>query len=276
MLCPRAIKEMQMDETLLAALREHRISFRGPPSENRLGIGRIRIPMVLEPFVELRGGSFDIRRIDAFSYLGGRGSRYRHVGRIGRFCSLGPGIICGAPEHDYTGITSHTLMSGHWSARWPEMHDVYGIEQEQIASGKQSLAAATRKRSARITIGNDVWIGDGSYISRGVTIGDGAVVAARTTVVKDVPPYTIVGGTPARVIKQRFPQEIVDRLLASRWWDYGLAILAGTEWTDIGKCLDVIEDRIRNGIEPYQPRKLRIYPDNAIEYFDRYIPPTWE
>lgn len=263
-----------MDNKLIALLREHRVSFRGPSSDNKLGVGRTRIPMVFEPFVELRGGAFDIRRIDAFSYLGGRGSRYRHVGRIGRFCSLGPGIICGAPEHDYTGITSHTLMSGHWSARWPELHHEFGIEQEQITLGRQSLAATTCKRSARITIGNDVWIGDGSFISRGVTIGDGAVVAARATVVKDVPPYTIVGGTPAKVIKPRFPQEIIERLLASQWWDYGLAILAGTEWTNIGKCLDVIEYRIQSGIEPYQPRKLRIYPDNSTEYFVKYTPPN--
>lgn len=263
-----------MDKKLLEALRGHRVSFRGLLSDNKLGVGRIRIPIILEPFVELRGGAFDIRRIDAFSYLGGRGSRYRHVGRIGRFCSLGPGIVCGAPEHAYTGITSHTLMSGHWSARWPEMHDEFGIEKEQITLGKQNLAAATKRRSARIVIGNDVWIGDGSYISRGVTIGDGAVVAARATVVHDVPPYMIVGGTPAKIIKPRFPPEIIERLLASRWWDYGPAILAGTQWTDIGKCLDAIERRIGEGIEPYRPRKLRIYPDDSIEYFDRYTPPS--
>lgn len=263
-----------MDKKLLAALRDHRVSFRGGPSDCKFGVGSTRIPIVLEPFVELRGGAFDIRRIDAFSYLGGRGSRYRHVGRIGRFCSLGPGIICGAPEHAYTGITSHTLMSGHWSVRWPEMHGEFGIEEEQIALGRQSLAAATEKRQARITIGNDVWIGDGSYISRGVTIGDGAVVAARATVVRDVPPYTIVGGTPAMIIKPRFRSEIVDRLLASRWWDYGPAILAGTEWTNIEKCLDAIECRIKEGIKPYRPRKLRIYPDDSIEYFDQYKPPS--
>jgi acetyltransferase-like isoleucine patch superfamily enzyme len=263
-----------MNSELLAVFREHRVSFHGPPAESRLGIGRVRVPLVLEPFVELRGGAFDIRRIDAFSYLGGRGSRYRHIGRIGRFCSLGPGIICGAPEHDYRGITSHSLMAGHWNAKWPEMFDDFGIDADQIALGRQSLATATERKSARITIGNDIWIGDGAFLSRGVTIGDGAVIAARATVVSDVPPYTIVGGTPAKVIKPRFPPEIADRLLASRWWDYGLAILAGTQWTNVEKCLAVIERRIRDGIEPYRPRKLRIYPDDSIEYFDRYTPPS--
>jgi acetyltransferase-like isoleucine patch superfamily enzyme len=263
-----------MNRELLAAFREHRISFRGLPSESRFGVGRVRVPIVLEPFVELRGGVFDIRRIDAFSYLGGRGSRYRHVGRIGRFCSLGAGLICGPPEHDYRGITSHSLMTGHWNIRWPEMFAEFGISADQIALGRQSLVKATERKSARITIGNDVWIGDGAFISRGVTIGDGAVVAARATVVSDVPAYTIVGGTPAKIIKPRFPSEIVERLVASQWWDYGLAILAGTEWTNVEKCLDVIERRIREGIEPYRPRKLRVYPDDSIEYFDRYLPPS--
>lgn len=72
------------------------------------------------------------------------------------------------------------------------------------------------RRSARITIGNDVWIGDGVFLSRGVTVGNGAVIAVRATVVSDVPPYKIVGGTPAKVIKSRFPSEIANRLLASR------------------------------------------------------------
>lgn len=265
-----------MNGELLERLREHRVLFRGPPSANRFGLAGVRVPIVLEPFVELRGGAFDIRRIDAFSYLGGRDSRYRHVGRIGRFCSLGPGITCGMPEHNYTGITSHPLMTGHWNAKCPELAEAFGIEADQIVLGRKSLAAATKKRRARITIGNDVWIGEGVFISRGVTIGDGAVIAARATVVSDVPPYMIVGGTPAKVIKPRFPSEIVDRLLASRWWEYGPGILAGTEWTDIGECLATIERRIEEGIEPYRPRKLRIYPDDSIEHFDRYTPPLGE
>ena len=71
-----------------------------------------------------------------------------------------------------------------------------------------------------IVIGNDVWIGYEAVILAGVTIGDGAVIGARTVVTKDVPPYTIVGGMPAKPIKKRFPQERIDTLLKIKWWDW--------------------------------------------------------
>lgn len=71
-----------------------------------------------------------------------------------------------------------------------------------------------------IIIGNDVWIGYEAVIMAGITIGDGAIVAARAVVTKDVPPYTIVGGTPAKVIRKRFPDDTITTLLTLKWWDW--------------------------------------------------------
>ena len=71
-----------------------------------------------------------------------------------------------------------------------------------------------------ITVGNDVWIGFEAVIMAGVTIGDGAVIGARALVTKDIPPYTIVGGVPAKPIKKRFSEKTIETLLQIRWWDW--------------------------------------------------------
>lgn len=73
-----------------------------------------------------------------------------------------------------------------------------------------------------IIIGNDVWIGYNATIMSGVTIGDGAIIAANSTVIKDVEPYTIVGGNPAKIIKKRFSEEIINKLVDLKWWNWDI------------------------------------------------------
>ena len=77
-----------------------------------------------------------------------------------------------------------------------------------------------------ITIGNDVWIGYEAVILSGVTIGDGAIIGTRAVVTKDVPPYTIVGGSPAKVLKKRFSDDIIDKLLKIKWWNWPVEKIA--------------------------------------------------
>ncbi len=96
-----------------------------------------------------------------------------------------------------------------------------------------------------IIIGNDVWIGREAIILSGVTIGDGAVIAARSIVRKNVPPYTIVGGVPAKQIRKRFDDDVISRLLALRWWDWSDARVNAAVplllQQDITKFLDAAE-----------------------------------
>lgn len=84
-------------------------------------------------------------------------------------------------------------------------------------------------------IGNDVWIGYEAVIMAGVHIGDGAIIAARAVVTKDVLPYTIVGGTPAKEIRKRFDAEVIQQLLKLKWWDWSA--------DKIRKCLPYIAER---------------------------------
>jgi acetyltransferase-like isoleucine patch superfamily enzyme len=96
-----------------------------------------------------------------------------------------------------------------------------------------------------VTIGNDVWMGHNVNVMGNTTIGDGAIVAASAVVTHDVPPYAIVGGVPARLIRYRFPDRTIERLVAVRWWDLPLIRLSGLPFNDIEGCLDRLEEMRR-------------------------------
>jgi hypothetical protein len=88
-----------------------------------------------------------------------------------------------------------------------------------------------------VIIGNDVWIGRNVIVMDGITIGDGAIIAAGATVTHDVPPYAIVGGVPAKIIRYRFSSEIIAALLETKWWDLPPEIVADLPMDDIGECV---------------------------------------
>ncbi|WP_193127968.1 CatB-related O-acetyltransferase [Gulosibacter sediminis] len=108
------------------------------------------------------------------------------------------------------------------------------------------------KQKGIVSIGNDVWIGWRVSIAQGVTIGDGAIIAGNSHVVKDVDPYTIVGGNPAQVIRPRFSNEIITRFLDSKWWDYGPKDLPLKLAPSPEDFLDEFESR-RSGLEAFTP-----------------------
>ncbi|MYR41572.1 CatB-related O-acetyltransferase [Streptomyces sp. SID5910] len=124
---------------------------------------------------------------------------------IGRYCALATGtrfLMAGA-EHPMTGVSTYpfTMFGGRWA--------------------EKTLDIVTAMPSRGDTVvGNDVWFGYGATVMPGVRIGDGAIVAAGAVVTADVPPYTIVGGNPARPIRQRFGDADIARLLRAAWWDW--------------------------------------------------------
>ena len=124
---------------------------------------------------------------------------------IGKFCS----IACGAKF--LFNSANHTLSSLS-TYPFPLFFEEWGLEKKNVA--------ASWDNKGDIVIGNDVWIGYEAVILAGVTIGDGAVIGARAVVTKDVAPYTVVGGVPARPIKKRFSDGTIQRLLELRWWDW--------------------------------------------------------
>lgn len=125
--------------------------------------------------------------------------------KIGKFCS----IACGS-KFLFTSA-NHTLGSLS-TYTFPIFFDEWGLDAKNIRSAWDN--------KGDIVIGNDVWIGYEAVILSGVTIGDGAIIGTRAVVTKDVPPYTIVGGVPAKSIRRRFDDETIAELLRLRWWDW--------------------------------------------------------
>lgn len=126
---------------------------------------------------------------------------------IGKFCS----IACGAK---FIFNSANHALGSLSTYPFPIFFEEWGLgaEEEQIAGAWDN--------KGDIVIGNDVWLGYEAIVLAGVTIGDGAIIGARAVVNKDVPPYTIVGGVPAKPIRKRFEEEVIRRLLALKWWDW--------------------------------------------------------
>ena len=124
---------------------------------------------------------------------------------IGKFCSIASGVqfIMGSANHRISSISTYpfNVFGGAWAENTPPHLSQLPFKGDTV-------------------IGNDVWIGRDSAIMPGVKIGDGAIIAAYSVVVKDIEPYTVAGGNPARPIKKRFDEELIELLLKLQWWDF--------------------------------------------------------
>jgi acetyltransferase-like isoleucine patch superfamily enzyme len=116
--------------------------------------------------------------------------------QIGRYCSIGTNVLIGPGEHPLDRISTSVSL--------------YNDNPYEILTKKDCI------------IGNDVWIGSHSMILRGVTIGDGAVVGAGTIVTKNIPPFAVVVGVPAKILRYRFDQITINKIIESKWWEYDL------------------------------------------------------
>lgn len=181
-------------------------------------------------FVEIgKGSRIAFTTIDDYSYC----DRYADIANasIGKFSNIASFVRIGATDHPMDTASLHHFL--YRSADYWEDTD-------------NDTAFFAHRKSRRAHIGHDTWIGHNAMIKPEVTVGDGAIVAAGAIVTKDVAPYTIVAGTPARVMRLRQPGEIAERLIALAWWDWD-------------------HTRIRNALDDFRMMKVEAF----LEKYER-------
>lgn len=201
----------------------------------------------LEPYVTIIQGYGLPRVMGAFSYSH---SALRPFVAVGRYCSIGAEVAWVAGRHPQ-----------EWASTSPVVYDhqhLPGIKAYFRDTGHESAVRPYPDPAGLTRIGHDVWIGDQAMVAKGVYIGDGAVVGARSLVLKDVPPYSVVMGQPAEVKRLRFPEALVERFKAIEWWRFRPEFVQSLPVDEPERFLDALEAAVASDAppEPMKPRTL--------------------
>ena len=187
----------------------------------------------VEPFSRHPGGL--MMSMGAFSYcVSGHGSLLKM--KLGRYCSVAGQVQIYDGRHPIEALSSS-----------PVSYDDYYTKQLPEPVRFKGPLTKLATSYGFVLVGNDVWIGAHARIRAGVKIGDGAVIAGGANVTKDVPPYAIVGGSPAKVIRMRFSDRIITDLLALKWWDIDPVILHGIDFSDVNAAIELLEQARSEG-----------------------------
>lgn len=175
--------------------------------------------------------------------------------RVGRYGEIGPGTMLGAISHPTTWLSASAFQYRASTWDWhPTASDVVTVD--PTAGGRTSFRGLRGEEEA--VIGHDVHLGANVVVLKGVHIGHGSIVAAGAVVTKDVPPYSIAAGLPAKVIRRRLPDDVVDDLLDLEWWRFTPNQLSGVPFDDPSAAAAEIRRRVDAGLEPYEPGYLEI------------------
>ena len=169
------------------------------------------------------------------TYAGG-GLSMQPMSTVGKFCSIGGSVVIGPSEHPLNRLTTHPFTYSGANALYGGLE----VPEENIIPFPEEVIP--------VNIGNDVWIGEKATILHGLTIGDGAVVGTNAVVTKNVPPYAIVVGNPAKIIRYRFSEEIIQGLLETRWWDFPEDFIVRLPFDDVEKCIEILRENIHRRV----------------------------
>jgi acetyltransferase-like isoleucine patch superfamily enzyme len=183
--------------------------------------------------------------VGAFSYAV---SGYYFATRIGRYVSIGEDVQVGRGSHPVRWASTSPLF-------YQRYQEALDLKLEQATHHYTNSPYIAPKDT---NIGNDVYIGHGAFLIQGVSVGDGAVIGACSVVTKDVPPFAIVAGNPAKVKSMRFDDGIIEKMIKLRWWDYAFWDLSGAPVAEPEAFLEFVAARISTGIKPYRPKVTTI------------------
>lgn len=236
---------MRVTPRLLALLRERQVLLSSSGSNERWQLGNpigFAADCRVEPYTALLEGDIIPKAIGAFSYSHSRLSTRL---RLGRYCSIASGVAWMGQDHPLAwASTSPAFYDGE--------HSVFRAFRRQ--NGLDAPLNTFTFPDGAVNIGNDVWVGDQAMIAPGVTVGDGAVIGARALVRQDVPPYAVVAGHPARIVRFRFPEEVIARFLKLQWWRFTPAIVTPLPAAQPERFLDALAEKIeRESLQPMTP-----------------------
>lgn len=196
----------------------------------------------IEPYVGFLAGN-QLCEIGSFSYSW---SPLPSGIKIGRYCSIAGGMWIPWPRHPLDKVSTSSFM----------YDDRFSIIQSHINDENIPYNNfQTNPQKGLPVIGNDVWIGAGCVLMPGITIGDGAVIAACSVVTKNVEPFSIMGGNPAKLIRWRFPEHVIVKLIASKWWRYSFAIFADMPLNAPEEFADRI-NAVGDALQLYRPERV--------------------
>ena len=234
-------------------LKRQRIFFTQDGS-NRFGEGHPVVfeeDTVLEPYSALLTG-VDLPSIGSFSYSF---SNFPSSTRIGRYCSISWDVKVMALNHPMDFVSTSSFSYDPHFVIFKQCLEDDGRSDIPRYGGR---AVRPNRNNAPI-IGHDVWIGQDVLLARGIEIGTGSVIGAGSVVTRSVPPYAVVGGNPAKVIRFRFDETTVDRLLKSGWWRYRFTTIGSMRYDDPSLFLDQLLDAGQRGdLVPFTPQVIRL------------------
>ena len=195
----------------------------------------ISMPELLEHPVSV-GARAEVHRdstIGRFSFVNNRSIVYRNV-TIGRFTSVARNCEIGVAIHPTATLSTHSFQYSSAGFRKVEGYD--------------DMPRFNHEEHPATSIGSDVWVGAQVIIKAGVRIGHGAVVGAHSTIIRDVPPFSVVVGSPGRIVRMRFKLDVIDSLIDTHWWDLQLHQIRELPFHDVPRCLQLLA-AIRAGSE---------------------------